>query len=284
VTAVVGGTLAALFFTGAILCSSRATRLIGPFATLGGVMLASAVVAAPIVIVTTAGSPFPAASLGWLALAGSGNVGGLFAEYIGLRIGKVGIVGALAAAEGAVSALLAVLGGETVRPLVGLGVAVVAIGVVLTALAPDPADEGSAGRSLRSAVVFGGIAGLAFGVSLYATGRLGASLPIGWALLPPRVVGVAAITVPALVTGRLRITGPARLLVSAGGACEVGGFLSFAWAARDGIAVSSALAAQFASLGALLAWLVFGERLSRLQWAGVSAVAVGAIALAFGSA
>lgn len=283
-TAYLGGFLAALFFTGAILCSTRATRMIGPFATLGGVMLVSAVVAAPIVVATSAGSPFPAESIGWLAIAGAGNVGGLFSEYVGLRLGKVGIVGALAAAEGAVAAVLAVLGGEVLEPLVGVGVAVVATGVVLTAFAPDPAGERAVTRGVRSAVLFGGIAGLAFGASLYATGRLGASLPVGWALLPPRVIGVAAITVPALATGRLRVGRSALPFVLVGGACEVGGFLSFALAARDGIAVSSALAAQFGSVAAIVAWLRFGERLSRPQWTGVAAVAIGVVLLAFGSA
>lgn len=282
-TAVIGGSLAALFFTGAILSSTRATRLIGPLSTLGGVMLVSAILAAPIVLATTAGSPFPTDSLVWLALAGAGNVGGLFSEYVGLRIGKVGVVGALAAAEGAVASVLAVLGGELLEPIVGVGVAVVGIGVVVTAFAPDP-DEARGGRGLRVAVVFGVIAGLAFGTSLYATGRLGAALPIGWALAPPRVVGVALITIPALAAGRLRVSRTALPFVILGGACEVGGFLSFAWAAGGGIAVSSALAAQFGSVGAIVAWLWFGERLSRSQWAGVAAVAIGVVLLAMGSA
>jgi drug/metabolite transporter (DMT)-like permease len=284
VIAVVGGILAALSFTGAILSSTRATRLIGPLATLGGVMLFSAIAAAPIVLISVAGTPFPSESLGWLVLAGVGNVGGLFSEYVGLRRGKVGIVGALAAAEGAVAATLSIIAGEELAPAVAIGVAVVAGGVVLTALAPDPPDARSAPGALRTAIVFGGIAGLAFGASLYSTGRLGASLPIGWALVPPRVVGVAAITVPAAVTGRLRIGRTALPYVIAGGCCETGGFLAFAWASGGGIAVASALAAQFATLGAIVAWLRFGERLSRWQWLGIATVAIGVVVLAFGSA
>jgi drug/metabolite transporter (DMT)-like permease len=282
-TAVIGGSLAALFFTGTILSSARATRLIGPLATLGGVMLVSAVVAAPVVLLTTAGSSFPIDSLLWLAIAGAGNVGGLFSEYVGLRIGKVGVVGALAAAEGAVSAVLAVLGGEVLEPVVGVGVAVVGVGVVVTAFAPD-SDEARGSKGLRASVVFGVIAGLAFGASLYATGRLGAALPIGWALAPPRVIGVALITIPALATGRLRISTAALPVVVLAGTCEVCGFLAFAWAAGSGIAVSSALAAQFGTLGAIVAWLWFGERLSRSQWTGVAAVAIGVVLLALGSA
>jgi drug/metabolite transporter (DMT)-like permease len=281
--AIIGGALAALFFTGAILSATRATRMIGPLSTLGGVMLTSAVVAAPIVVVTAAGTSFPTDSLLWLAIAGAGNVGGLFSEYAGLRIGKVGIVGALAAAEGAVAAVLSVLAGEVLEPVVGAGVAVVGVGVVLAAFARDPDTSSGASRRVRAAVVFGLLAGLAFGASLYATGRLGASLAIGWALAPPRVVGVALITLPALATARLRVSRQALPFVIMAGACEVGGFLSFAWASAGGIAVSAALAAQFASLGAVIAWLWFGERLSRSQWAGIAAVGIGVVLLAVGS-
>ncbi len=168
-TAFIGGAITALFFTGSILSSTRATRMVGPVATLAGVMLVSAVVSAPIVVLTTLGTPFPSEALLWLFLAGAGNVGGLLSEYIGLRTGKVGVVGALAAAEGAVSAVLSVIAGEVLAPMVGVGVAIVAVGVTLTALSPDPEDVGSSTRRIRSAVLFGAIAGLAFGVSLYAT-------------------------------------------------------------------------------------------------------------------
>jgi drug/metabolite transporter (DMT)-like permease len=282
--ALIGGILAALCFTGAILGSARATRLVGPVATLGGVMLVSGLASAPVVLLSVAGNPFPSTSIPWLVVAGVGNVCGLFAEYVGLRRGKVGIVGALAAAEGAVAATLSIIAGEQLAPAVGVGVAVVASGVVLTALAPDPPDARSATGALRSAVIFGGIAGLAFGASLYSTGRLGASLPIGWALVAPRVVGVLAITLPAALTGRLRIGRAAWPYVIAGGLGETGGFVAFAWGAGGGIAVASALAAQFATLGAIVAYLRFGERLSRLQWLGIGTVAVGVVVLAFGSA
>ena len=282
--ALIGGVIAALCFTAAILGSTRATRLVGPMATLGGVMLVSGLVSAPIVLLSVAGTPFPADSLGWLVLAGAGNVGGLFAEYAGLRRGKVGIVGALAAAEGAVAATLSIVAGEQLAPAVGIGVAVVAGGVVLTALAPDPPDARTAPGALRTAILFGAIAGLAFGASLYSTGRLGASLPIGWALVAPRVVGIAAITLPAALTGRLRISRAAWPYVVAGGLGETGGFVAFAWGAGGGIAVASALAAQFATLGAIVAWFWFHERLSRWQWLGIATVAIGVVVLAFGSA
>ena len=84
-----------------------------------------------------------------------------------------------------------------------VGVRVVAIGVVFAALAPDPPGQGDPGTT-RRAVVFGGLAGLSFGASLYATGRLGSELALGWAVLPPRIVGLVLIVIPLAATARLR--------------------------------------------------------------------------------
>ncbi len=281
-TAILGGAAAAVLFAVATLCASRSTRLIGALPALGAVMLVGFVVAVPVVAIT-AGDVGPALdAVPWLILAGIGNVSGLLFEYIGLRAGKVGLVSSMAAGEGAVAAILAILFGEVLAPMVGVGVAVVAVGVVLTAFAPDPPGAAVAAHP-RRAVAFGALAALAFGASLYATGRIGSTVSLGWAVVPARVVGLVALTIPLALTSRLRVTRPAVPFVVASGVCEVGGFAAYAWGAQGGIAVSAALAAQFASVAAVAAWMLFGERLSRLQWGGVGTVAVGVVVLAFGA-
>ena len=40
---------------------------------------------------------------------------------------------------------------------------------------------------------------------------------------------------------------------------------------------------QFASVATVIAWVVLGERLTRLQWSGVAAVAVGVVLIAAGA-
>ena len=243
-------------------------------------MLVSGLIALPIAVLTTGGmSPRPE-DLPMLAIAGTGNVLGLLFEYGGLRSGKVGIVGALAATEGAIAALLSVLSGEALAPIQGAGIAVVALGVCLAALGHDPTQ---APGSTRRAVLLGSLAGLSFGASLYATGRIGSDLAVGWAILPPRILGVAFLVLPLLATRRLRIDRPAVPFVVVAGAGEVGGFLAVAWAARESIAVGSALSAQFATIAALAAWLLLGERLGRVQWFGIAGVAVGVALLALGA-
>ena len=48
----------------------------------------------------------------WAAGSGLGTVIGLFFFYRGLRIGKVGVVAALASTEGAIAAAMAIVAGE----------------------------------------------------------------------------------------------------------------------------------------------------------------------------
>jgi drug/metabolite transporter (DMT)-like permease len=53
------------------------------------------------------------------------------------------------------------------------------------------------------------------------------------------------------------------------------GFSAFALGARHGLAVAAVLASQFAGIAAIAAFVLFRERLTRLQLSGVSIVALG---------
>jgi drug/metabolite transporter (DMT)-like permease len=114
-----------------------------------------------------------------------------------------------------------------------------------------------------------------FGLSLYATGRAGATLPSSWVVLGARLVGVAALAIPLAVRGRLEMAPGVGRLVIVAGVCEVLGFYSFILGSRHGIAITAVLASQFAAVSVLGAYLLFGERLSRVQLAGVATVICG---------
>ena len=62
------------------------------------------------------------------------------------------------------------------------------------------------------------------------------------------------------------------MLVAASGVCEVLGFYSYTLGSRHGLAVAAVLSSQFAALTLLGSYLVFHERLSRLQLFGVGCV------------
>jgi drug/metabolite transporter (DMT)-like permease len=87
------------------------------------------------------------------------------------------------------------------------------------------------------------------------------------------------ITLPLALTGRLRLTSTALPLVAGAGLAEVAGFVLYAIGARQDLAVAAVLVSLFGAVAALLARVLFGERLARLQLVGVTTIAAGVVAL-----
>jgi drug/metabolite transporter (DMT)-like permease len=275
--AVLGGLGAALAWAVTMLTASRASPLIGSWATLGWVMLTGLVIVGPVALAEGKPEALDGGALVWLAIAGLGNVGGLLLVYGGLRIGKVGVVAPISSSEGAVAALIAVVAGEQLGAWTAIALLVIAAGIVLAAR--PPAEQEEAGHDDPRAALFAFGAALAFGASLYATGRASLDLPIAWAVLPPRLLGVMLVTIPFAVAGRLRLTRKAAPYVVVSGVAEVAGFVSYAIGARHGIAIAAVLASQFAALAAIGAAVLFKERLSRAGVIGVVVIAVGVAAV-----
>jgi drug/metabolite transporter (DMT)-like permease len=271
--AILGGLAAAAAWAVTALTAAKASRQIGSPSTLAWVMLTGLLVVGPVALAQGKPAGLDGAALGWLALAGAGNVGGLLLLYTGFRLGGVGVVAPVSSTEGAVAALIAVAAGEELGAGTALALAAIVAGVVLVASAhahvPDLEHVDP------RAALFGLAAAGAFGTSLYATGRASLDLPIAWAILPPRLLGVAFVFVPLLLARRLRLTRAAAPFVVGGGLAEVVGFTCYAFGARHGIAVAAVLASQFAALAALAAAVLYGERLGRNGVVGVAVIAVG---------
>ncbi len=277
---VLGGLGAALTFAVSVLASARASRLIGSPSTVAGAMSVGLAVTLPVALLTA-----PPPSLGgttplWLALSGFGNIVGLLLTYAAYRFGAVGIVSTIASTEGAMSAVLSVAAGEILAPGAGIILALIAAGVALAASAGGE-EEGiaiSRDRALRAAAL-SIAAAVCFGFSLYGAGRAAEVLPIAWAILPARILGVALVAVPLLALRRWRMTRAAVPFVVATGLAEVVGFSLFSLGAREGIAVASVLASMFAPIAAIAAYVVFRERLGRRQILGIALVVCGVTAL-----
>jgi drug/metabolite transporter (DMT)-like permease len=308
VLAILGGLGAAAAWAVSLLCSSRSSRLIEPMAVVAWVMLVGLVITAPIAAATGVPSNLHGSALAWLILAGAGNVAGLVVNYYALRAGQVSLVAPLVSTEGAIAAIISVLAGQTLELSVAFTLLLIALGVGLASVpAPavgargaavpagvsaggDPALPALPAPALRdatlpdggrhaSAVVFAILAAISFGASLYATGRAGAVLPASWVVLSARVVGAVALALPLALTGRLRLTARAAPFVIASGVAEVVGFFSYTFGARHGIAIAAVLSSQFAVLALAASYVLFGERLSRVQLAGVACVVLGVAAL-----
>jgi drug/metabolite transporter (DMT)-like permease len=278
VIAVVLGLTTALAWAVSTVASSRSVKLLDQYSVVAWAMLLGLVLTLPFALGGGVPAELSGANLLWFVLAGLGNVGGLLFAYAALKVGKVGLVAPVVATEGAVAAVVSSVFGESIAPLVVLALAVIVVGVVVSSVAPDPAPIEHE-RPVR-AVLLATCGAVVFGLALYSIGRLSGDLPVAWASLPPRLAGVVLLAVPLAVTGRLRMNRAAAPFVVTTGLMEVGGFVTFAFAARDSVAIASVLASQFATFAAVIAYVVYRERLGRLQILGVALVVGGVTALA----
>ena len=278
VVSIVFGLATAVFFASSSLMSSRAVKVIGSWSSVAWAMLVGLVITLPFLV--SSGVPDAlGSSLGWMVASGAGNVAGLVLAGLAFRVGKVGVVAPILATEGAISAVIAALLGESVAPIVAFFLLLIVGGIVLSAVAPDP--EPLEHERPVAAVTLATCGALVFGVSLFAAGHTSADLPIAWVLLPARLVGVLALTVPLALVGRLRLTRGTAPLVVGMGVAEVVGFTCFAIGAQYQVAVTSVLASQFAPIAAVMAYVLFRERLGRLQITGVAILVVAVTALSF---
>jgi drug/metabolite transporter (DMT)-like permease len=280
VIAIVGGLATAMFWAVSVLVSARASRLIGASSTVAGAMAIGLAIGLPIALALAPRPDFGGDALLWMALSGFGNVLGLLLTYAAYRIGAVGIVSTIDSTEGAVAAVISVLAGEVLVPGSGGVLAVIAVGVVLAASAGG-SEEGvpiSRDRATRAAAL-AVVSAVFFAIGLYGSARAAVVLPVAWAILPPRVVGVLFVAVPLVVLRRFRMSRAALPFVAATGVAEVIGYWCFAFAARESIALASVLSSMFAPIAAVAAYVVFRERLSRRQVIGIALVVCGVAAL-----
>lgn len=270
---ILGGLGAAVAWTIATLCSSRSSKVIGAASAVAWVMVVGFVISVPLAV---AGG-IPKGLYGepglWLALSGCGNVAGLLLAYAAMRRGQVALVAPLISTEGAIAAVIAIAAGESVRPAVAGAVSLIVIGVVLSSISRGTPAPTAASQARAPA--FALAAAMVFGVGLYATARAGVALPSTWVVSSARLVGAVGVALPLASRGQLLLRRGVVPLLVASGACEVLGFYAYISGSRHGIAVAAVLASQFASFTVVASYVLFGERLARLQLAGVAIVVIG---------
>ena len=275
--AILGGLGAAAAWAASTLCSSRSTRMIAPASVVAWIAVIGLLVTAPFVVADGIPARLDAGEVGWLLLAGAGNLIGLLIAYFAYRVGDVALIAPIISTEGAIAAVIAFAFGERIGSATAATLAVIAFGIALAAM--PPRTEVAVAPQVRRVALYAGAAAVRFGASLYATGRVGSELPLAWVVLPARLLGTLLVAMPLAVSGRLRLTRRAAPLVAAAGVLEVLGFASFTVGARHDLAVAAVLSCQFAALSAIAAYFLFRERLDRTQFAGVVVVLAGVTAL-----
>jgi drug/metabolite transporter (DMT)-like permease len=276
--AILAGIGAAFAWAVAVHSYARTTGLLAPRVALAWVMLVGAAITVPVILLFGLPSNLTPAAVGWLAVVGVGNVVGLLLQLRAFRILPTGIVATIASTEGAIAAVFAVLAGEPLSLALAVALTVVAVGIVMTTVVPGEVEAFERPSNRTGFLLMAGAATL-FGLGLFATGQVDDAVPVVWALVPARAIGVLAIALPLAINGRLARPGAAVPFVLLAGIAEVIGFASFAVGARDSVAIAAVLASQFATIALIAGRLFFGERLSRLQMAGVATVIVGVAAV-----
>lgn len=277
---ILGGLGAAICWSVSILCSARSARLIGATSTLGWVMLVGGVVTVPAIAIAGPVS-LGSRELALLAVSGVSNVVGILFVLTALRSGKVSVVGPITSTEGALGAVIAVVAGEQLAPGAGLILGAIVVGVVLAASERNPeAIEGARFGPIATALL-ALAAATCFGINLYVSGLIGQELPVAWSAVPARLTGILVIAIPLVLLRRLRITRAAAPLVVVTGVTEVLGIASFAFGAREGIAIASVISSQFAAIAAVAAVILLHERLSRVQVIGVATISIGVALLSY---
>ena len=275
--AIVGGLVAAAMWAASALCTARSTRMIPPVAVLGWVLVIGSVITAPFALAQGVPPELGSEQVLLLVVTAIGNTTGLLFAYSALRFGKVGVVAPITSAQGAAAAVIAVLAGEQIATGAGVALGVIVVGVTLSSMSRT-VEEGS-GRREGLAIWFALGAALFFGVGLWAMGRLSEDLPVAWIIFPSRTIAVLLVTVPLALTRRMPMTRRAAPLVVLSGILEVLGVVAFTIGARHGIAVAAVLGSQFAAIATIAAFVLFRERLARVQVFGVAVIAVGVAVL-----
>ena len=260
---------------------------------------ASASVTLALLVLVTGGT-WSSPVVFWGAIAGVGAVVGFVTFYAAMAVGPMSLASPLIAVLGsAVPVFASVLLGEVLAPLAWMGVALALVSALLISSQPR---EGGRRLTVR-ATILSTVAGVSLGSSVIALDRVPANSG-SIAGLVEIVVGLGLLGVVVVVS---RVASPIRIFLRDVGGTEVvegsrprsmaaalvaGVLLGIANAAviaalqSGSLAVVSVLIGLYPLATLLLARLVGGERMTRLQLtgAGLAVAASGLLGLALGVA
>lgn len=242
--------------------------LLGRRHALAAILLAgqAAALAGAVLLVAAAGvGPPPLHAVLFGLLAGAGNVLGLATFLRASQETSVSVVSAIGASAGtAIPVLYGLATGDSLSLLQTAGIVIALAGGVLTAQSSTHAEVTTGG------VMWSLISAVGFGTLLTALPEA-AEEGTAWAILDARIAVVVL-----LVAGVLILRAPARApvralpLLAIPGLLLLAGTLLYAEATQRGqLSVVAVLASLSTVVTAILAHVLQGERLSRVQRAGI---------------
>jgi drug/metabolite transporter (DMT)-like permease len=214
------------------------------------------------------------------ALAGAASLFGLWAFYAAMAMGTVSVVAPIASLGVVVPVIVGLARGDTPAAIQLIGLVPAIAGVAILGYEEDPDHAGVARRAIALAIV----AGIGFGIFFSALAIASPDRP-GWAILAVRVGGVATVAI-ALLISRPRLTAvsgaiPVLLVI---GFFDILANGLFAVASTKGVLPVVAVGgSMYPAFTIALAHGVLGERLARIQWAGVVLALLGVGMIAAGT-
>lgn len=308
---IIFGLVSALCFGCADFCARFSTRSIGTYRTLFYLQCVGFLALSLYLLFT--GELFRLGELAgwqpwaWGIVSSCIDALGYVALYRAFSVGKLVVIAPITASYAAVTVLLSVLAGEHLRPLQGLGIVAILLGVALAALGHEEHEErtqqptkgeGKARqlaedtarasgaftkkrRTLPPGVGWALAAALALGLTFWLLGffvtpALGQIVPI-WLF---RLTAIFLLAPLALARPKnLRLpTWSSFALVSCIGLLDTAAFIASAFGFAGGhVAIVSVLASLYSAVTALLAAIFLRERLRAIQWLGIALLLAGVV-------
>lgn len=298
---IIFGLMSALCFGCADFCARFSTRSIGVYRTLFYLQCVGFLALSLYLLFT--GELFRLGELAgwqpwaWGIVSSCIDALGYVALYRAFSVGKLVVIAPITASYAAVTVLLSVLAGEHLRPLQGLGIVAILLGVALAALGHEEHEEqlhpSTAGvakasggftgkrRTLPPGVGWALAAALALGLTFWLLGffvtpALGQIVPI-WLFRLTAIFLLAPLTLARPKNLRLS-TWSSLVLVSCIGLLDTAAFIASAFGFAGGhVAIVSVLASLYSAVTALLAAIFLRERLRAIQWLGIALLLTGVV-------
>ena len=261
-------------FTGGL--QSRRVPVVVVLALVEGVGLL-----AVLAVIVATGEPLPGTRAILFAIgAGTAGAVALGCFYRALAIGTMSIVAPISSTGVALPVIVGVATGDRPSLVVSLGLAIAVVGVLLASR--EQHDDAAAAAAGRTAVWLALVAALGFG-SYFVFSDVAADSSVPWLLVFSRVLIVPVLIVVALVR---RAPAPARsslLVLALAGLLDVSATGLYGLANTKGaLSVVSVVGALYPVATVLLARVLLGERIRRIQQVGVVAAMVGVALIATG--
>jgi len=212
---------------------------------------------------------------------GLAGIAALTSFYRALAIGTMSVVAPIAATGVSVPVVVGIARGDHPASSQLVGIVIAVIGVVLASREHGPGIE-DRGAS-RASVVLALLSAAGFGCYFVGVQSSARADPM-WALLASRVAGVALLLVVVAVQGGIAVAQPGRLWpLAVMGVLDVSATGFYAVATRHGLlSVVSVAASLYPLATVLLARVVLGERVRRVQEFGIAAALSGVVLMAAG--